>query len=76
MNIQLKGSLAFYGPKRQSKFTIHLEQPTPLAQVLERIRLPAAEVYLVVVNDSQVDPDQTLVNDDDTLSLFPPTDGG
>lgn len=76
MNVQLKGALAFYGPNRKGNFSIHLACPTPLAEILAQIKLPAGEVHLVVVNNCQVEPAETLVSDDDTLILFPPTDGG
>jgi sulfur carrier protein ThiS len=84
MNITLKlfASLTDYLPA-ESKYTnivaLDIAPETTILQLVERYRLPAKEVHLVLVNGSYVAPEnrvsKTLV-EGDVLAIWPPIAGG
>lgn len=75
MKLYLGGYFAFYSAG-QHWLEIDLKEPTPLSDLLAGLNIPAAEVYLAVVNDETVKPEATLVSGQDVVRLFPPLDGG
>ena len=84
MNITLKlfASLTDYLPV-ESKYTnivaLDIAPDTTIGQLVERYRLPAKEVHLVLVNGSYIAPEmrasKTLV-EGDVLAIWPPIAGG
>jgi sulfur carrier protein ThiS len=84
MNITLKlfASLTDYLPA-ESKYTnivaLDIAPDTTIGQLVERHRLPAKQVHLVLVNGSYVAPEhratKTLV-EGDVLAIWPPIAGG
>ncbi|HNV58830.1 MAG TPA: MoaD/ThiS family protein [Rhodoferax sp.] len=84
MNITLKlfASLTDYLPV-ESKYTnivaLDIAPETTILQLVERYRLPAKEVHLVLVNGSYIAPElrstKTLV-EGDVLAIWPPIAGG
>jgi sulfur carrier protein ThiS len=84
MNITLKlfASLTDYLPV-ESKYTnivaLDIAPETTIGQLVERYRLPAKEVHLVLVNGSYIAPElrasKTLV-EGDVLAIWPPIAGG
>ncbi|HVN53683.1 MAG TPA: hypothetical protein VMT46_05080 [Anaerolineaceae bacterium] len=76
MRVHLGGHLAYYHPDRQHWLEFHLSGLTPLRQAAALIGVPPEEIFLVVINDEVIDPDQAMVSDQDTLQLYPPIDGG
>ncbi len=84
MNITLKlfASLTDYLPV-ESKYTnivaLDIAPETTIMQLVERYRLPAKEVHLVLVNGSYIAPElrasKTLV-EGDVLAIWPPIAGG
>ncbi len=84
MNITLKlfASLTDYLPV-ESKYTnivaLEIAPETTIMQLVERYRLPAKEVHLVLVNGSYIAPElrtsKTLI-EGDVLAIWPPIAGG
>ncbi len=84
MNITLKlfASLTDYLPV-ESKYTnivaLDIAPDTTILQLVQRYRLPAKEVHLVLVNGSYIAPElrstKTLV-EGDVLAIWPPIAGG
>ena len=84
MNITLKlfASLTDYLPV-ESKYTnivaLDIAPDTTIGQLVERYRLPAKQVHLVLVNGSYIAPElrasKTLV-EGDVLAIWPPIAGG
>lgn len=76
MRVYLGGHLAYYHRQKQSWFEHRLVVAAPLAQVLEQLGIPAGEIMLAVVNNEVVDIKTTVVNDQDTVQVYPPNNGG
>ena len=76
MHIHLGGHLAFYHRQTQSWFEYQLIVAAPLTQVLDQLGVPTGEIMLTVVNNEVVDLKTSVVNDQDTVQLYPPSNGG
>ncbi len=76
MRVHLGGHLNFYRPERQAWFDYRVEAPVPLEQVLAELAIPRGEVTIFILNGQAVYPEECLVVDDDTLQLYPPSQGG
>ena len=76
MQLHLGGHLGWYAPQRQSRLQIHLDEPVLLLSLLERLKIPAAEIAVAIVNKHAVDLDSAQVSDGDNVELFPPVGGG
>ena len=58
---------------------INLRDGASVSDALEILDVAAAEMYMTLVNDNAVRPsdqDDTLLQDGDELSVFPPIKGG
>jgi hypothetical protein len=78
VRVHLWGELGFYDRERRHRFELTLPAEMPLADVLQLIGVPAAEVAVAGLNGEVVrvgDPGVT-VGDADRLDLFPPSAGG
>ena len=76
MHLHLGGHLGWYDSQKRSRLEIHLGEPTRLLSLLERLKIPAAEVAVAIVNRQTVDLGSVLVNNGDRVELFPPIGGG
>ncbi len=76
MRIYLGGQYSFYFPGHPAWVETRLDAPAPLRAVLERLGVPPAEVYLVVVNREAVEMEAAIVQDSDEVRLYPPVGGG
>lgn len=76
MKLYLGGSLAFYTPTKQPNLVIQLSDVMPLAQVINNLGIPIAEIQLTVLNGELVNLDDTLVSNIDEIRLYPPVGGG
>jgi sulfur carrier protein ThiS len=76
MILRLGGHLSFYAPQKESELKMEIPTRTSLAELLQRLHLPADEVALVVVNGKQVELDEAYICDADRVQLFPPIGGG
>lgn len=58
---------------------VDIAEETSVAQVIERFRLPARLVHLVLLNGAFVPPgerDGRVLRDGETLAIWPPVAGG
>ena len=78
MKVHLWGELGFYGPGRQGRFEVPLEEPLPLLKALELIGVPVADIAVVGLNGEvvRVDEPRVQVTDADRIDCFPPSSGG
>lgn len=76
MKLFIGSFFAFYLSDRRQWIERELKEPTPLAEVLSRLGIPAAEVYLIVVNGQLVDSTEFLVSNDDIVRIYPAIGGG
>ncbi len=76
MRIFLDGYFAFYNRPRRGWLELELAGPTPLVEVLDQLGIPAAEIYLAVVNGQASDPKGLVLQPQDVVQLFPPIGGG
>ena len=76
MKLYLGGYYSFYTHEKNRWMDIHLEQPTPLSEIINRLGIPTAEVFLTVLNGEVVELEQTMVSDPDEVKLFPDISGG
>lgn len=63
---------------RHNRFkTSDLDVPVgaTVLQVAEMLKIPREELALILINGKNAEPEQTL-QENDTLSLFPPVGGG
>ena len=76
MQLHLGGHLGWYDPQKRSRLDIHLGEPVLLSALLERLKIPAAEIAVATVNRQPVELAQAQVTDSDSVELFPPVGGG
>ncbi len=76
MQLHLGGHLGWYAPQKQSRLQVHLDEPVALLSLLERLKIPAAEIAVVTVNRQAVELADARVSDSDSVELFPPIGGG
>jgi sulfur carrier protein ThiS len=76
MKLYLGGYFNFYTKTQQNWLEIELAEPAILGEILESLGIPPAEVHLAARNGELVDPQTTLVRDEDEVRLYPPVGGG
>jgi sulfur carrier protein ThiS len=81
ITIKLYAMLSRYLPPGAERNVGQLEVPenASVGSVIEQLRLPKELVHLVLVNGVYVRPEQqgtTLLNDSDSLAIWPPVAGG
>jgi hypothetical protein len=76
MHIHLGGHLSYYHPAKQSWFEHPLDAPLPLNRILEQLGIPQDEIALFILNDEISDLENPLITNDDTLHIYPPSQGG
>jgi sulfur carrier protein ThiS len=75
MQVYLGGYLSFFSAG-QAWLQVPLPEPARLSDVLARLNIPSAEIYLTVVNGQMARPAEVFVTDQDQVKLYPPVDGG
>jgi sulfur carrier protein ThiS len=76
VKLHVGGYLSFYLPQKNPDLEISLEGPTPLADILAKLNIPAGEVVLVVVNGKLAELSGSRVTNEDRVELYPPIGGG
>ncbi len=81
ITIKLYAMLSRYLPPGAERNVGQLEVPdnTSVGSIIEQLHLPKELVHLVLVNGVYVRPEQqgtTLLNDSDSLAIWPPVAGG
>ena len=70
-HVLLFGSLSrVHRGKRDEPLELDLQVPTPIPDVLDRLKIPAPDVNLAMVNHRSV-PQDSVIHPGDRLSLFP-----
>jgi sulfur carrier protein ThiS len=64
-----------FAPAGKHAFELDLAAGASVAHMLERLRVPAANPVVVVVNGARAEKDQLLDNGD-AIVLFTPAEGG
>ena len=65
--------------KKTNALTLDLEPGTTVAQIVERFALPLRLVHLVLIDGNFVPPAERasrILNDGETLAIWPPVAGG
>lgn len=76
MRVHLGGHLNWYDPEKRAWVELHLPEPIALLELMQHLHVPLAEVAVVAVNGSLVEPEQGVVADSDRVEFFPPVGGG
>ncbi len=76
MILHTGGYLTFYMPHQKSPLEIHLEKATSLLEITNDLKIPAAEIFLTIVNGSQIDIQEAMVEDRDEVRIVSAVDGG
>ena len=76
MKLYLGSYFAFFTPDRRHWVDMELRKPTRLVDIVSKIGIPIAEIYLVVLNDRLVESPNTIVSNDDIVRLYPAIGGG
>jgi molybdopterin synthase sulfur carrier subunit len=75
INVRLLSSLRQYFPYDGSNFQIELEAGATVNQIQSKLQIPPSVTQVILVNGYHGNGDTVLV-DDDTVTLFPPMGGG
>ncbi|MGB8646270.1 MAG: MoaD/ThiS family protein [Anaerolineae bacterium] len=76
MQLHLGGHLSWYDPDKRASFDLRLDGPMRLADLLERLGIPPAEVAVAAVNGTAVELAEAYITDRDRVDLLPPIGGG
>ena len=76
MRLHLGGHLSWYAEKK-NWVDVRLAQPTQLKEVLANLGVPIAEIAVGTLNSQALFSfEDVMVDDVDTVELFPPVGGG
>lgn len=77
MQLYLGGHLNWYDSQKRRSIEITLENPTRLTDLLGRFQLPLHEIAVGTLNGEPILLfEQIILNDADSVRLYPPVDGG
>lgn len=77
MQLYLGGHLNYYDSQKRRSIQVILEKPTRLTDLLARFQVPLHEIAVGTLNGDPIFSfDQIILNDADSLRLYPPVDGG
>jgi sulfur carrier protein ThiS len=76
VELHLGSYLSWYVPHQPSRLVIHLDEPIALMALVERLKLPPAEIAIAAVNGTLVSLRDASVSDGDQVELHPPNGGG
>ncbi len=76
VDIHLGGHLGWYGPEKRSRFSIHVDSPMRLSDLLAQLGIPLGEVAVSAVNGEPAEIGSATVTDGDRIDLMPPIGGG
>ena len=81
ITLKLYALLTDYLPPGASRHAVELtiDDPTTAQQIIDRINIPAELSHLVLLNGIYLEPQQrkdTILQDGDTLAIWPPVAGG
>jgi len=76
MKLYAGGYLTFYTPDQKPEIEQDISEPIELTRLLDELGIPAGDVQLVIINGQIVDLEEAVLNDQDTVKVFPGVDGG
>ena len=76
MELHLGSYLSWYVRDNPGRLAIHLDAPIALMDLVERLKLPPAEIAIAAVNGVLVSLQDAQVSDGDKVELHPPVGGG
>jgi sulfur carrier protein ThiS len=76
VKLHLGGHLAFYDPEKRSHLELEIKGKVSLVALLQQLKVPLAEIALVVVNSELVELENSLITNTDRVDLYPPIGGG
>ena len=76
MILHTGGYLTFYLPHQKSTLEIHLEKATSLLEIVNKLEIPAAEIFLTTLNGTMVEFKNAFVEDGDEVRIISAVDGG
>lgn len=77
MQLYLGGHLNWYDSQKRRSIEITLENPTRLTDLLGRFQLPLHEIAVGTLNGEPILLfEQIILNNTDSVRLYPPVDGG
>lgn len=75
-DVQIKVKLfATLRENREKEMMMDIEQGTTAKEIIDRLNILKEEAAIIMINGRHAKPDQVL-EDQDTLSIFPPIGGG
>ena len=75
IQIRLLSSLKRFAPGREGLFRLELEDGATVAQLSDRLNIPSSVKRVVLVNGYHGNED-TVLAENDQVTLFPPMGGG
>ncbi len=76
MHLYLGGHLNYFDAHNRVNLEIELDGKQRLEDVLDRLKIPLGEIFLVSINGEVVSLQDAWINQDDQVQLYPPMGGG
>ncbi len=76
MRLHLGGHLNYFDAQQRAKLEIKLVGKQRLEDVLNRLKIPKGEIFLVSINGEVVALEDAWIQQDDQVQLYPPLGGG
>ncbi len=76
MRLHLGGHLSYYDFLQRTDFEIELAHRAFLRDILSRLNIPEAEVFIIVINGEAVAAEDAWIQPADDVKLFPAIGGG
>jgi len=76
MRLHLGGHLNYFDAQQRANLEIELAGKQRLENVLDRLKIPKGEIFLVSINGEVVALEDAWIQQDDQVQLYPPLGGG
>jgi sulfur carrier protein ThiS len=76
MRLHLGGHLNYFDAQQRANLEIELVGKQRLEDVLDRLKIPIGEIFLVSINGEVVALEDAWIQQDDQVQLYPPMGGG
>ena len=75
IRVRLFATLRSHGPQGQDPFPLELPQGASVDEALKALGIPP-EIQKVILVNGRHAKEETLLEEEDSLTLFPPVEGG
>jgi len=75
IRVRLHGHLHVYVEQKSPEFEMELPTEATLAELIRILRIPEAEVAMIILNGENAAP-STILSNDDSVSIFSAIGGG